>query len=168
MKRFAILLCLSLLLAACGGRGDVQVERNPEGGATVTVTLTQEDLNLSISEAISDGDNTLLLNPQIVLSENLITVTGDYFTPSGEQRSGTMTVVLGAADGLLTAEVTSVEIEGFDANAERLARINERLASALLRRANRENRVVTVESVSVTAARVEVVLNVQRAEEVGE
>lgn len=162
MKYFRLILLIltGAVLVGCGG---ANVEINPEGGVEVTITLTEEELNFAIGEALSDGDNTLLLNPQLTLGDGMITVTGEYFFVTGEKHIGTMMIHLGAENGALTAEITSVEIEGFDADEGRLANLNQRLASALTRYANRDGGPVSVQAVNVSDAGVQVTLTVQRS-----
>jgi hypothetical protein len=56
-----------------------------------------------------------------------------------------------------------VNIQGIELSDERIANINQRIAERVARRADRENRQITMKSVSVTDTLVEVVFNVQRA-----
>ena len=63
--RVGFLVLVVVLLAACG-RADVNVQRNPEGGVTVTVSMTEQDVNAVVGEALAEA-NPLLREPVVDL-----------------------------------------------------------------------------------------------------
>lgn len=162
-----MLLLMALLIALLAGcnRGEVtDIQRNPEGGADVTVRLTEAEINEAIADALATAVNPLLRNPQVDLQAGQIVVNGEHDRPVGQGTvSGSVTITLTIQDGTLLAQITQANIEGWDASDERIARFNERLANNFSRRANRENSPITFKSVTVTDDAVEVIFNIKRA-----
>lgn len=161
MKHFAVLLIalLALPLAACD-RGNVSIERNGNG-VNVTMSLTEAEVNAAVAAALAEGGNPLLRDPQVDLQAGQIVVSGTHERrDGGGPVSGTITISIGAANGALTAQVTSANIEGWDANDARIAQFNERLAQGLGRLAERSNGRVTVQSVNVTDSALDITLAV--------
>jgi hypothetical protein len=166
MKTYLLIIGLlaALALTACR-RGEItSVERNPEGGVTVTARLTEADVNAAINEALEITGNPLLRNPQVDLQNGLIVVSGEHVRRDGNGTvSGSFNVTLTAQNGALLAQVSNLNIEGFDVADERLATFNQRLVNAFTNRANRENRQVTVDSVTITNDAIEITITARRA-----
>jgi LmeA-like phospholipid-binding len=149
LKRMAILGVLLLGLAACN-RADVSVQRNASGGATITVTVSESEINTAIADALATS-NPLLRDPQIDLQPGKIVVTGEHDQRDGSGRvSGSLTLSLSVQDGALLATVTDAQIQGLDLSDASIAEFNSRLAERLTTRAGRENRVVKMTSVNIT------------------
>ena len=149
LKRLAILGVLMLGLAACN-RADVSLERNANGGATITVTVSESEINTVIADALA-VNNPLLRDPKVDLQPGKIVVTGEHDQRDGSGRvSGSLTLTLSVQNGALMAAVTDAQIEGIDLSDARIAELNSRLAERLTTRAGKENRVVKMTSVTVT------------------
>lgn len=153
--RVWVLVALAVILAACG-RANVNVQREPGGGVSVTVTLSEADINAVVAEAL-DVANPLLREPQIDLQSGAIVISGEHELASGQRVSGTVTLTLSVQDGGLLAQTTAVNIEGVDLSDERVARLNAQLAAAFQRRAARDNPVITMTSVTITDSQIEFV-----------
>ncbi len=152
-----LVLALALAVAACNR---VEIERNPEGGATVTLTLTQSDLNTIISEALAAAPNPLLRNPQVTLQEGSVLVSGTHERRDGGGTvSGSFVVTFSIQDGALVAQVSSLNIEGYAVADSELADLNARLAGGMSRRADDG---VRFTSVTVTPQAVTLVFEVRR------
>ena len=155
-KRIVLFTLVILALAACN-RGKIEVERKAGGGATVTVTVSESEINDVITEALA-VENPLLRDPHVDLQAGKIVVTGEHDQRDGSGRvSGNFTMTLSVQDGALLAQITDVQIQGIDLSDERIANINARMAQRLTERAGRENRIITVTSVTITDNDVEIV-----------
>ncbi|MDX1991953.1 MAG: hypothetical protein SF029_06175 [bacterium] len=153
---------LALSLAACG-RGDVSIQRNPNGGFDVTATLSEADVNTAITQALAASANPLLREPQVDLQAGRIVVNGQHERRDGGGTvSGSITIVPSVTDGNLTAQITEADLEGWDAADERIAQFNERLSSALAQLAERGRGVITMRAVSVTDNALEIQFTAQR------
>ncbi len=158
--RFWLLLAvvLALALTACGR---VNIQRNASGGMTVTVTLTEADINAVVEQALAE-ENPLLRDPYVDLQNGAIVISGEHDLRNGQGRvSGTVTVTLSVEDGTLRAQITDVQIEGIDVSDEQVARLNDRLAEGFALRAGRDNRVITMTSVSVGNDSIELVFETE-------
>ena len=147
----------ALVLVGCGGR--VNVQRDGQGGFDVSVALTEADVNAIVTDAVNQGDGDLhdvtadLQNGQIVLA-------GTYDRAEGNSVNGTITLTASVSGDLLDIEVLNVDIEGFDANDEQLARLNERIENGINRAAERNDR-VSLTSVTITDDELTIAINVQ-------
>lgn len=152
MKLRLLLPLLLIVLAACNF-GGVEVERNPEGGLDITATLTEAEVNAAITEALAQNPNPLLRDPDVDLQNGRIIINGQHTRRDGSGTvTGTMTMTLGVANGLLTAQITQVEIDGWDANDARIAEFNQRLADGLSRIAQGSRASITFTEVTITDA----------------
>jgi hypothetical protein len=163
MKSRAILLLLLPILAltACR-RGEVQVQIQ-DGAAVVTARLSEADVNAAVTEALAAAPNPLLRNPQVDLQNGVIVINGEHERRDGGGTvQGSINVTLMVQNGTILAQVSNLNIEGLDVSNERLTTFNQRLANGFTARANRENRRVTVNSVTITDNQIEVVFTVVR------
>lgn len=159
-----IALLVALALTACR-RGELtNIERNPEGGVTVTARLTEADVNAAVTEALAQAENPLLRNPQIDLQNGVIVVSGEHERRNGGGTvSGSINVTLTVQNGAILAQVSNLNIEGLDVADERLTTFNQRLANGFTARANRENRQITVDAVTITNDAIEITITAQQA-----
>lgn len=162
MKFWTLGLVLMAAVSLVGCRGQFAVERNPEGGADVTITLAESDINAAITEALNERENPLLRNPQVDLQPGQIVINGEHERRDGGGTvSGSLTATVTVQDGAILAQVTQADIEGVDLRDERIARFNERLAENFNRRASRSDG-LTMQSVTITEDEIEIKFNVQR------
>lgn len=162
----AQMLLLSLLcvigLAACRRAEVTDIQRDPGGGVDVTAQLSETDINDAIADALA-VDNPLLRDPNVDLQAGQIVINGTREKADGSGTvSGTMTITLSVENGAILTQVTAINIEGIRPSDERISNINQRISERVTRRADRENRQITVKSVAVSDTAVEVVFNVQR------
>lgn len=162
--RLTLFIALSIMaLAACNRRGETSVDVNPQGGIDITTTLTEADVNALISEALAQGENPLLRDPQVDLQPGLIVISGEHDRRDGQGRvSGSITVAIAVQNGAIVVQATAINIEGFDASDERLAEFNERLAQIFTRRAESGNSLISVRSVTVSDGSLVIVINARR------
>lgn len=164
MKLRVILLfaVLSLLLVACN-RENTSVELNPEGGVDITTELNEADVNTIISDILAQSENPLLRDPEVDLQNGQIVVNGEHDRRDGGGRvSGNIVLTGSVSEGAILIQVSSVNIEGFDMGDERLTTLNQQLANAFTQRANRDNRLVNVQSLSITEDELTVTINARR------
>jgi hypothetical protein len=159
---FGLLIIAALALVGC--QGQFNVERNPEGGADVTITLSESDINTAITQALSERENPLLRDPQVDLQPGQIVVSGihDRNDGSGEV-SGTLTATVTVQNGALLAQVTQANIQGVSLSDERIARFNERLAQNFGQRVNNQDG-FTMQSVTITDSDMQIKFNIQQQE----
>jgi len=166
MKRHILIVLLLCVFGLVGcRRGDVtSVERNPEGGVSITARLTEADVNAAVTEALAQMNNPLLRNPQVDLQNGVIVINGEHERRDGGGTvSGSINVTLSVQNGTLLAQVSNLNIEGVAVSDERLATFNQRLANGFTARANRENRQITVDTVTVTDDAIEITITARGA-----
>ena len=161
--RILSMILVALTLAACN-RGTVGVQGNGDGTATVTVTVTQAEVNAAIADALNVS-NPLLRNPSVDLQPGQIVISGEHDRRDGGGRvSGSVTMTLTVQDGALLAQIVSANIEGLDMSDARIAEFNQRMIERMTNRAGRDNRVVTMQSVTITDSDVQIVFTAGRGQ----
>ncbi len=154
--RMLCMILAALTLAACN-RGTVGVQGNGDGTATVTVTATEAEVNDAIVDALNVS-SPLLRNPSVDLQPGQIVINGEHERRDGGGRvSGSVTMTLSVQDGALLAQVVSANIEGLDMSDARITDFNQRMTERMTGRAGRDNRVVTMQSVTITDSDVQIV-----------
>jgi hypothetical protein len=165
MKAYLLIaLLVALALTGCR-RGELtSIERNPEGGVTVTARLTESDVNAAVAEALEQTGNPLLRNPQVDLQNGVIVVSGEHERRTGEGTvSGSINVTLTVQNSTLLAQVSNLNIEGVEVSDERLTTFNQRLVNGFTARANRENRQIMVDAVTITDDAIEITITARQA-----
>ena len=164
MKIRVLMLCMLVLgLAACN-RGNVSdVQRDPNGGVDATVSLTEQEVNDTVAEALSKQANPLLRNPKIDLQAGQLVINGEHERRDGKGTvSGSVTMTVTLQNGSLLAQITKADIEGFDASDPRIAEFNQKLADAFNRRANRDNKQITFTAITITDTNLTFTINIKR------
>jgi hypothetical protein len=160
-RAFFLVIAISVFALVGCRRGEVSIDR--EAG-TVNVTLSESDVNETITAALAASDNPLLRNPSVDLQDGAIVVNGEHLrrNGSGQSVSGSVTFSPAVANNQLSISVTAVDIEGVtvdDADAQAFAdRVAERINAAIARTV----RVLEVSSLTVTDTGIEFAL--KRAE----
>ena len=160
-----LMFCMLVLgLAACN-RGNVSdVQRDPNGGVDATVSLTEQEVNDTVVEALSKQGNPLLRNPKIDLQPGQLVINGEHERRDGKGTvSGSVTVTITVQNGSLVAQVTKADIEGYDASDSRITEFNQKLADAFNRRANRDNKQITFTAITITDTNLTFTINLKRA-----
>ncbi len=165
MKIRVLMFCALILgLAACN-RGNVSdVQRDANGGIDATVSLTEQEVNDAVVEALSKQANPLLRNPKIDLQPGQLVINGEHERRDGKGTvSGSVTVTITIQNGSLLPQITKADIEGYDASDPRIAEFNQKLTDAFSRRANRDNKQITFTAISITDTNLTFTINVKRA-----
>ncbi len=163
--RMLILLSLLIIALAACNRGNVSdVQRDPNGGVDATVTLTEQEVNDAVVEALSKQGNPLLRNPKIDLQPGQLVINGEHERRDGKGTvSGSVTATVTVQNGSLLAQITKADIEGWDATDSRIAEFNQKLTDAFNRRANRDNKQITFTAITITDTNLTFTVNVKRA-----
>ncbi len=155
-----ILAVLAFGIAGCGA--NLQIERSADGGVDVTATISEQDVNTAVTDALAQN-NPLLRSPQVDLQPGQIVITGEHDRRDGQGTvSGSLTVTITVQDGALLAQITSAQIEGVALSDERIQAFNQRLSEAFQRRANNRAGQITFKSVTITDTELQVVFNAKR------
>ncbi len=167
VTRFFMIFLAAVFLAGCGRAEITDVERNPDGGVDITAELSESDVNAAIQSALAANTNPLLRNPRVDLQAGQVIVYGEHVAQgagdlAGTTVSGSITFTPSVQNGALALTVTDMQLEGIDSSDERVTAFNARLATALTNRANRENRQISVISVTVSDDSLQVVFNARR------
>jgi hypothetical protein len=170
MRLMLFVFLAALAVSACSF-GNVGVQSNPAGGIDISITLAESEVNTLLSEAIDaaaeSGRAVRIQNPTIDLQAGRIVISGDYEQPSGSGNfvSGSITLSVTTSDGRVTVTVTEANVNGFQANDERLTQITERINEALNSRASRDNGAnISVTSVTITDNDMTMVINVRQGQ----
>jgi hypothetical protein len=168
MKRTLLFGVLLLLVLAACNVGNVGVQRNENGGVDITVTLTESEVNTLITEAIvraeESGQAIRVQNPSVDLQSGQIVLSGEYEQENGTGNfvTGTITLSVTTADGRATVSVVSADVNGIQANDERLTAITDRINEALNSRASRDNGAnITLTAIAITDSDLTMTINVQ-------
>ncbi len=165
MKIRVLMLCMLVLgLAACNRGNVTDVQRDANGGVDATVSLTEQEVNDAVVEALSKQGNPLLRNPKIDLQPGQLVINGEHERRDGKGTvSGSVSVTITVQNGSLLAQVTKADIEGYDASDPRIAEFNQKLADAFNRRANRDNKQITFTAITITDTNLTFTINLKRA-----
>jgi hypothetical protein len=159
--RLFLLLGLVFSLAACNRELDIQP--NGDGSATISISVTEAEVNTVVQTALENSANPLLRNPSVDLQNGQIIITGEHDRRDGNGTvSGTVTLSVTALNGEIQAQVTSVNIEGWDANDARIQEFNDRLEELLGGRARQNSGNATLESVTITDDNLTISIRVSR------
>jgi hypothetical protein len=165
MKMRVLILCMMVLgLAACNRANVSDVQRDANGGVDATVTLTEQEVNDTVAEALSKQGNPLLRNPKIDLQPGQLVISGEHERRDGQGTvSGTVTISITLQNGSLLPQITKADIEGWDASDPRIAEFNQKLTDAFNRRANRDNKQITFTAITITDTNLTFTVNIKKA-----
>ena len=165
MKIRVLMLCMLLFgLAACNRVNVSDVQRDPNGGVDATVSLTEQEVNDTVAEALARTGNPLLRNPKIDLQPGQLVINGERERVDGTGTvNGSLTVTITLQNGALLPQITKAEFEGWDANDSRIAEFNQRLTEAFNRRANRDNKQITFTAITITDTNLTFTVNIKKA-----
>ncbi len=159
--RILLVLLAALALAGCR-RGTIQIQPDGSGGANVTVTWTEADVNSAIQDALTASGNPLLRNPTVDLQAGQIVVTGERDKVDGSGTvQGSFMLTLVAQDGAILPTISNLNVDGIAVNDQTVTNLNDRLRDAFNRRANLTRR-ISVTSITVTDTSVQIVADVKR------
>ena len=163
IKRITLLVLLAMGLVACN-RDSLNVQGNPNGGIDITVTATESEVNTTLSQALTQSGSAAFRNPSIDLQAGQIAITGEVERQnnSGDYVNANILVSVSVVDGLLDANVTSANVEGWAADDARLVEINQRVEQALQGRALRDNPNVSLTAITITDNNLTFTLNAKK------
>ncbi|MBL8155980.1 MAG: hypothetical protein JNM70_17510, partial [Anaerolineae bacterium] len=73
MKSITLFIFAVLAFGMVGCRANLQVERSADGGVDVTATISEQDVNAAVADALAQS-NPLLRNPQVDLQPGQIVI----------------------------------------------------------------------------------------------
>ncbi|GAB5492339.1 MAG: hypothetical protein Phog2KO_25540 [Phototrophicaceae bacterium] len=157
-----IILLVVLIFALVGCNRSLDVQPNGDGTSTITVGLTESEINTVITTALNTAENPLLSNPSVDLQTGQIVVSGDYQRQDGSgTASGTITLQVSVANGEIQAQVTNVNVEGWDASDERIQQFNQRLETALATVAQQNNANASLDRITITNDMLDISITIQ-------
>jgi hypothetical protein len=137
--RIAFMLMIALLVAACG----INVNRNQDGSLDVSITLSEQQVNDILTKSVftvndsGSGQSFRVQNATVDLQPGGMVVSGEVQNANGGGTvPGTVTFSVSAEGGKLNVRVTNVNAQGWAADDQRIAALNEQIASALGQSAN--------------------------------
>ncbi len=161
LQRVIPFLLAAISLAACNF-GGVSVERNSDGTTDVIVSLTESEVNTLIQAALEQSADPLLRNPSVDLQPGQIVISGEHDRRDGGGRiSGTVTMSISVVNGDVQAQITAVNIEGWDASDARIQEFNRQLAQLLGGRARQDNARATLSAITITNDALQIRITVQ-------
>jgi hypothetical protein len=162
MLKRALLLALMLVLAGCQF-GNINVRPNGDGTASVTISMSESDVNGLIQAALARTSNPLLRDPRVDLQPGQIVINGTHDRrDGGGSVSGSINVALTVSGGKVQAQITAANIEGVPLSDGRIAELNQQLAQHFTDRVNRDNRNAQVTSINITDSTLDIGLTVSR------
>lgn len=159
LRRGFLWLCLILSLAACQF-GNVNVQRD-ENATTLTITMTEADVNALVQAALAASENPFLRNSSVDLRNGAVVIRGSHDRQDGQGTvNGSVAVKVSAAGGQPQIEITNVDIAGLAMSDDRLQQFNAQLAAQLGNRAVQDNRRAQISSIAITENSLEIVLTI--------
>jgi hypothetical protein len=148
--RIGFILMIGLLAAACG----INVNRNQDGSLDVSITLSEQQVNDILTKSVftvnDSGQSFRLRNAKVDLQPGGMVVSGNVQnTNGGGTAPGTVTFSVSAEGGKLNVKVTNVNAQGWTADDQRIAALNEQIAGALGKSANQSGD-FSFQSVTIT------------------
>lgn len=151
MRRFLLLflICTALIFTLTGcRRGDVSVDRD---AGTLTITLSESDLNTGLTALIAAQANPLLRNPSLDLQPDLLVLTGQHQRRDGQGTvTGAITLRPSVVNGAIQVSVDSVTVEGVAVNDAQVQAFANDLATLLNNQSALRERQVTITALAVT------------------
>ncbi len=171
MKKMLLIASVLLIVLAACNMGNVGIDRNPNGGIDISLTLTESEVNTLITEAIAQaeasGESVRVRNPSVDLQAGQMVISGEYEQQNGTGNfvNGSLTLAVTTSDGQVQVAVTQADIQGIEANDERLQQIADRINQALNSRASRDNGPnVRLTGATITDTDMTLVINLQQGQ----
>jgi hypothetical protein len=170
LKRILLVLCVAMLAAACN-MGNVGIQQNPAGGIDIQITLTESEVNTLVTQAIAQaeesGRSIRVQNPNVDLQPGQMVISGEYEQQNGTGNfvNGTITLGVTTVDGRVNVVVTSADVNGMQADDERLTEITNRINEVLNSRASRDNGAnIALTAISITDNDMTMTINVRQGQ----
>jgi len=143
-----LMAAVMLVLGAC----KADFSRNDDGSLTMKTTVTQEQIQETISSAIADP---LIQDLTASLQSGYVSVTGtrQRLNDPGKTDSMSFRLDLGISNGQLTASISNAQIDGTFIEQNRLDNWNQTIANRLSNFGGR-NENATLQSVVITPEQV--------------
>ena len=147
-KLLTLMAAATLILGAC----KADFSRNDDGSLTMETTVTQEQIQETISSAIADP---LIQDLTASLQNGYVSVTGTRQRLNDPGKTDTMSLRLdlGVSNGQLTASISDAQIDGVDIEQNRVDNWNQTIANRLSNFGGRSEN-TTLQSVAITPEQV--------------
>ena len=147
-KLLTLMAAATLILGAC----KADFSRNDDGSLTMETTVTQEQIQETISSAIADP---LIQDLTASLQNGYVSVTGTRQRLNDPGKTDTMSLRLdlGVSNGQLTASISDAQIDGVDIEQNRVDNWNQTIANRLSNFGGRSEN-ATLQSVAITPEQV--------------
>ena len=147
-KLLTLMAAATLILGAC----KADFSRNDDGSLTMETTVTQEQIQETISSAIADP---LIQDLTASLQNGYVSVSGTRQRLNDPGKTDTMSLRLdlGVSNGQLTASISDAQIDGVDIEQNRVDNWNQTIANRLSNFGGRSEN-ATLQSVAITPEQV--------------
>ena len=147
-KLLTLMAAATLILGAC----KADFSRNDDGSLTMETTVTQEQIQETISSAIADP---LIQDLTASLQNGYVSVSGTRQRLNDPGKTDTMSLRLdlGVSNGQLTASISDAQIDGVDIEQNRVDNWNQTIANRLSNFGGRSEN-ATLQSVVITPEQV--------------
>ena len=147
-KLLTLMAAATLILGAC----KADFSRNDDGSLTMETTVTQEQIQETISSAIADP---LMQDLTASLQNGYVSVSGTRQRLNDPGKTDTMSLRLdlGVSNGQLTASISDAQIDGVDIEQNRVDNWNQTIANRLSNFGGRSEN-ATLQSVAITPEQV--------------
>ena len=155
-KLLTLMVAATLIVGAC----KADFSRNDDGSLTMETTVTQEQIQETISSAIADP---LIQNLTASLQNGYVSVSGTRQRLNDPGKTDTMSfrLDLGVSNNELTASISDAQIDGVAIEQNRVDNWNQTIANRLANFGGR-NENATLQSVSITPEQVTMTWNINR------
>ena len=147
-KLLTLVAAATLILGAC----KADFSRNDDGSLIMETTVTQEQIQETISSAIADP---LIQDLTASLQNGYVSVSGTRQRLNDPGKTDTMSLRLdlGVSNGQLTASISDAQIDGVDIEQNRVDNWNQTIANRLSNFGGRSEN-ATLQSVAITPEQV--------------
>lgn len=157
----AVMIVFAALTAAVvPAQADSGIELTfDENYSYLTITVDQSDVERALERGLSQGVTPALVNPDVELEAGQLYVSGEYLNVFTNRREpGEMTVSFEVVNGELEVVVTSLMLNGYPANPEIVADINDNIAAGIAGNAGRHQGRGELYDVTITPSDVSIVI----------
>ena len=154
-------LVLFLLMMAMPAMACLSSITGDDTNLEVTISLSEDVVNRLLRHSFVEQDEDNLFDDitSIDMQPGLIRMDGTYTHSDGSSVPGSADLTISAKDGVLNAEITTVDIAGLDIDHPRVTHINDVLTKKFTEEASENDKVEFV-SVNITADAIEITVRV--------
>lgn len=135
MKRMMLLILAFAAMLAAGCQAVEIGVMTGRSGASIEVTVSEEELNAALAESVANTESDVSVVPAIAFGNGTITLSATVMDADGTSAAGSITFIVAEEDNKLRIYTTSVSLTGTDSNGNEALNLqvstNREIAAAM-------------------------------------